>query len=192
MLFAALLTRSQSVLKLAHFGNVSSARLDIAPFLTSLARSGLWERIEFHVYGSDWTGKLRTLRDVTIAFHELRPWSEVAEIASTYDLAIVIGNRDPKQLPSKAVWYLQLPVPRLAIVEDPAADALAEYIADKKGWMILPADADRPAAKIYRHYSRMWSRDDLAAPLTESWERVADDLALFIKGVLGPEVPSDV
>jgi hypothetical protein len=180
--------RPGSVLKLAHFGNISSARIDIVPFLASLARSGVWERIELHVYGSDWTGTLSEGRDVTVVFHQLQPWSDIIRLAVEYDLAIVIGNSDPKQLPSKAVFYLQLPIPRLAVVENPQADALAAYVADKMGWIVLPADANDPAVRIRRHLSRTWSDDDLAPPPSESWGEVSGEVARFVKRVLTPDL----
>jgi len=183
--------RSESVLRIAHFGNVSSARLDVVPFLVSLARAGVWERVELHVFGSDWTGTLRDARDVTVVFHESRPWPEIVREARGYDVAMVIGNRDPQQLPSKAIVYLQLPIPRLAVVQDLQTDALAEYVADKKGWIALRADTGDAAARIDRHVSRTWTTDDLAAPPTESWEQVSESVARFVWHVLAPHVLAD-
>jgi hypothetical protein len=178
----------ESMLKIAHFGNLSSARLDIIPFLTSLARSGLWKRIELHVYGSDWTGTLSRARDVTIVLHEPHPWAEIVALAAAYDLALVIGNRDPKQLPSKAIVYLQLPIPRLAVVQNTQADALARYVADKKAWLALRENASDAAELVKQHVLREWSAEELAPPLTESWDLVSAEVARFLKQVLDPAV----
>jgi len=177
-------SHSGSVLRLVHFGDLSSARLDIVPFLTSLDRAGVWEQVEFHQYGSDWTGKLSETGAVRAVFHEPRAWEEIIRIASNYDLAIVVGNRDWKQLPSKAVAYLQLPVPRLAVVGDAETDALANYVKDKAAWLTLNAGANDAARQIEGHLSRRWSVGDLTPPVTESWERISEDVADFVYGVL--------
>jgi hypothetical protein len=173
------------VLRLAHFGDLSSARLDVGPVLERLAARGPWRAVELHQHGSDWTGELRRLRGVAVAFHEPRPWREVVALAGRYDLALVVGNRDPSQLPSKAIAYLQLPVPRLAVVERIPGDALAEYVAGRAGWATLPAAAEDPAALVERHVRRRWTPAELAAPEAESWEHVGDAVARFVLGVTG-------
>jgi hypothetical protein len=179
-------------LRIAHFGNVSSARLDIVPFLDSLSRSGLWDGVELHVFGSDWTGSLNDFADGDVVFHELRPWPEIVGTAGEYDLAMAIGNRDPQQLPSKAVAYLQLPIPRLAVVESPEEDALAQYVADKDGWLTLHANDDAAPAEVARHLSRTWTAGELAAPPSESWEEVADTIARFVCDALEQHLAADV
>jgi hypothetical protein len=179
-------------LKLAHFGNISSARLDIVPFLSSLSRSGPWDGVELHVFGSDWTGSLNDLDDADVVFHELRPWAEIVRTAGEYDLAVVFGNRDPQQLPSKAVAYLQLPIPRLAVVASLDGDALAEYVVDKDGWLTVRADDREAATEVARHLSRTWTAGELAAPSRESWEEVADTIARFVSEALQPRVEADV
>jgi hypothetical protein len=181
-----------SRVRIAHFGNISSARLDVLPFLGALSRSGLWDRVELHVFGSDWTGSLIGFANVDVVFHELRPWPVIVRTAVEYDLAMVIGNRDPQQLPSKAVAYLQLPIPRLAVVESLDEDALAQYVADKEGWLTLRADDGAAASKVARHASRTWTADELAAPSSESWEEVADTIARFVSEALEPCVAADV
>lgn len=181
----------QSVLKIGYFGNLSSVRLNIIPFFTSLARSGFWERIELHVYGSDWTGTLSEARDVTVVLHEPHPWAEIVALAPAYDLALVIGNRDPKQLPSKAIVYLQLPIPRLAVVQDTRADALARYVADKKGWLALCGNASDVAERVKQHLSRRLSTEELVPPPTESWDQVSAEVANFINQVLDSAVAAE-
>jgi hypothetical protein len=184
-------------LRLAHFGDISSDRLNIESFLKRLARSGLWSEIEFHQYGSDWTGTLKAQREVKVVFHEPRQWAEIVRLARAYDLAVVLGNRDPTLLPSKAVAYLQLPIPRLALVKDGVIDALTQYVAAQPGWIVLDAHDvgadDAEAAKtIHDHVSRGWTTAELAPPAAESWDHVAKEVAQFLRRVLNirvPEVP---
>jgi hypothetical protein len=180
---------SSKRLRLAHFGAIYTARLNIDPLLKRLARSQMWDEIEFHQFGSDWTGALKAQRDVRVVFHEPRPWPEVIRVATEYDLAVVIGNRDRTTLPSKAVEYLQLPIPRLAIVEDDGVDSLASYVADKPGWVVIRADETSPDALIEMHLSREWTDSELAPPSSECWDHVAEEIARFVLRALniGPQ-----
>jgi hypothetical protein len=178
-----------SHLRLAHFGDISSVRVRIASFLERLARTGSWSEIEFHQYGTDWTGALGGLRDVRVMVHERRPWSEIVSAADQYDLAIVVGNRDPAQLPSKAVAYLQLPIPRLALIGDGTDDALAQYVADKPGWIVLHVNGADGADKIRTHLSREWTAAELAPPATESWDEVTTEIRRFLDAVLNCRTP---
>jgi hypothetical protein len=167
-------------LRLVHFGALYVARLNFRPFLHRLAQSGRWDRVEFHQFGSDWTGVLQAQRDVQVEFHEPREWADVVQAAADYDLAVVIGNRDATTLPSKAVEYLQLPIPRLALVEHERGDALADYVADKPGWLTLSVDRPDAAAAIDAHVSRQWGADELAPPRAERWDAVGEEIAAFV------------
>jgi hypothetical protein len=178
-----------SRLRLAHFGDISSVRVRIASFLERLARTGWWSEIEFHQYGTDWTGTLGALEDVRVVFYERRPWSEIVSAAHNYDLAIVVGNRDPAQLPSKAVAYLQLPIPRLALIGDGTDDALAQYVADKPGWIVVHVDGADGAEKIRAHLSRRWTAAELVPPATESWDEVTTEVLRFLDAVLNSRTP---
>jgi hypothetical protein len=178
-----------SRLRLAHFGDISSVRIRIASFLERLARTGSWSAIEFHQYGRDWTGALGALRDVRVMFYERRPWSEIVSAADKYDLAIVVGNRNPAQLPSKAVAYLQLPIPRLALIGDGTDDALAQYVADKPGWIVVHVDRADGADRIRTHLSREWTAAELAPPATESWDEVTTEIRGFLDAVLNCRTP---
>lgn len=169
---------SERILRLAHFGDVYVARLDVIPFLERLARGG-WDDIELHQYGSDWTGVLAAQTFVKVVFHEPRPWAEVVDGAHAYDAALVIGNRDPTQLPSKAVAYLQLPIPRVALVADERHDALAGYVRDKPGWLVVETHAADTSRHVRSQVEREWDPRELAAPDGEAWESVARDIADF-------------
>jgi hypothetical protein len=180
-------TRSReddSVLRLAHFGDIYAARLETVRFLASLARDGGWNQIELHQYGSDWTGQLRAQDAVTVIFHEPRPWPEIVEAAVAFDLAVVIGNHDPRTLPSKAVEYLQLPIPRLALVGDDQRDALAQYVADKQGWLVLRVEGSGSAKAIRDHLEHSWSRAELMPPDEERWDRVGAEVVRFFLQVI--------
>jgi hypothetical protein len=173
-------TTLDSALTIAHFGDLSSARVDVEPFLAALSRNPRWREVEFHQFGADWTGVLSRQNHVRVVFHRPRPWAEVIALAASYDLAVVIGNRDPKQLPSKAIAYLQLPIPRAAVVDHGPADALRLYVADKEGWLVVPASGEDAADLIEHHISRGWTAAELAPPDSERWERVSREIADFV------------
>ena len=176
---AALPRREDRVLRIAHFGMFNSVRLDPRPLLRTLAGSGYWERVELIQFGDDFAGFLDGMPPgVEVERNPTYPWPEVLERARSFDLALVVGNVNAAQLPSKAVQYLTLPIPRLAMAEP--GDALSTYVADKPGWLTLgPADPAAPQA-IDAFLSRGWDATGLAAPAAESWPEVADTIAGFI------------
>jgi hypothetical protein len=169
-------------LRIGHFGHLYAPRIDVRGFLGRLAASGRWTRVSFHQYGQDQNGSLRGLPDrVTVETHEPVPWPEVVRRAATdIDVAVVIGNNNSTQLPSKAVEYLTLPVPRLAITAPAARDALSEYVGTKPGWLTLAADDPDPATRVWNHVRREWAANELRPPAEESWERVAEHIAAFV------------
>jgi hypothetical protein len=168
-------------LRLAHFGNLYEPRLDPVPFLHALAVSGLWPVVEFHQFGFDWSSTLTGLQpNVKVTFHEPRRWAEIVGIAPQFDAAVVIGNRDPGQLPSKTVDYLQLPIPRLALVCERDGDAVAHYVAGKSGWLVVDGADTRVPAAVQQHVDRDWAPAALAPPSSERWERVAAEVGAFV------------
>jgi hypothetical protein len=169
-------------LRLAHFGHLYGARVDIEPFLAGLRSSGVWDAVELHVYGEDWGGVLhRVRRHVEVVLHEPLPWEDVIGVAGGYSAALAIGNHGGIQLPSKVIQYLTLPVPRLAVVEDPARDCAVSYLADKPGWLVCGAADARAAPRVHEHCSRGWAREELAAPAAESWPRVTATVGAFLE-----------
>jgi hypothetical protein len=86
-------------------------------------------------------------------------------------------------LPSKAISYLQLPIPRLALVSDGTADALTEYLADKSGWEVVCVTDPEGHDRIRRHLARTWTAEDLAPPEAEGWEHVVRDVRGFLEEV---------
>ncbi len=177
--------RDPTTLRLVHYGNLYAPRLDIAPLLSGLAACGRWRSIVVTQQGEDWTGVLRRL-PATVRVELRRPssWDTVISTAAAHDVAIVLGNRNPAQLPSKAVQYLSLPIPRLAIVGDHPDDALRAYVRDKPGWLTLGWDIAAPAAgaAVAAHLARGWGQDELAPPPGESWEAVAAEVVEFTLG----------
>lgn len=172
-------TQRSRTLRLVHFGNLYTSRVAVVPLIARLAQSGRWDRVVVTQQGEDWTGVLRGLPpSVRVEFYRPGPWEEVVASACNHDLAIVVGNRNPAQLPSKAVQYLTLPIPRLAIVSGERADALTGYVQNKPGWLVLPADAptEIAASAVAAHVQRPWTISDLVAPAEESWEAVAGSL----------------
>jgi hypothetical protein len=170
-------------LRLVHYGNLYEPRLDIAGLLGRLVESGVWDSVVFTQQGDDWTGALRRLPPtVRVDIRKPVPWHDVVVSAPEHDLAVVVGNRNPAQLPSKAVQYLTLPIPRLAVVGHDSTDALADYVRDKPGWLTLPwdASADLAGRAVASHVGQRWSVERLAAPESESWEAVADTLARLL------------
>lgn len=163
-------------LRLVHYGNLYSSRLDVAPLLARLAGCGKWDSVVFTQQGNDWSGALRGLPAAArVEVGAQQSWEQVVAAAPQHDLAIVVGNRNPAQLPSKAVQYLTLPIPRVAIVSGDPSDALSAYVRDKPGWMILPwdASAEDAAGAVAAHVERAWTAEQLAPPAHESWEAVA-------------------
>ena len=171
--------RSDRTLRLVHYGSLYGPRLDVVPLLSRLAASGEWNSVVFTQQGDDWTGVLNHAPpNVRVEIGRQRPWDEVVATATQHDLAIVVGNHNPATLPSKAVQYLTLPIPRLAVVGGDPGNALTAYVRDKPGWMTLRWDApqDVAAAAVAAHVGRSWSRDELAPPPGESWDQVATAL----------------
>ena len=172
--------RAKRTLRLVHYGNLYGSRLDISPLIGQLATCGQWDSVVFTQQGEDWTGALRRMpADVRVEVRTQRPWDDVVVNATEHDLALVVGNRNPAQLPSKAVQYLTLPIPRLAVVGNEPSDALGEYVRDKPGWLTLSCDAPTDVAgqAVASHVERAWSAERLAPPASESWDAVAGMLA---------------
>ncbi len=171
-----------SVLRIAHFGMLSSYRLDIGPLLRNLSESGLWSRVVFAQFGDDFAGMLdQPPAGVEVERHPSYPWQQVLERAAEFDLALVVGNLNPDQLPSKAVQYSTLPVPRLAIAKGTPEDALAAYVDGKPGWLAVAPDDPGAARTIGEHLAQPWTAENLRPLPEEAWPTVADTVAGFVE-----------
>lgn len=173
-------------LTLAHFGTISPIRVDVVPLLAALQATGRWRAIEFVQYGDDYAGMLsRVPEGIAVERRPARPWEEIVARADEFDAAVVLGNQRGDLLPSKAVQYLTLPVPRIAVTNGEADDALAEYAAAHRGWTIAAERDPDVGGSIWEHLTRGWSAEDLAPPAGESWSAVAVEVASFIEGCVG-------
>jgi hypothetical protein len=171
-------------LRLAHFGHLHRARVDVAPFLAGLRASGRWEAVELHLYGEDWGGVLDGVRArVEVVAHAPLPWPEAVQEAHRYSAALAIGNHGGIQLPSKVIQYLTLPIPRLAVVADPARDCIVGYLADKPGWLVCAAGDAQAAPRVQAHCARSWAPRELQPPPGEAWPQVAAAVAAFLDDV---------
>jgi hypothetical protein len=171
-----------SVLKIAHFGMLSSYRLDLRPLLERLGSSKSWDRVVFAQFGDDFAGMLdQPLAGVEVEQHPSYPWEQVVQRAAEHDLVLVVGNLNPDQLPSKAVQYLTLPVPRLAVTDGSTEDTLAAYVRDKPGWLAIAAGDPDAAQLIEAHLAKRWSEESLSPLPGEAWPAVADSVADFVE-----------
>lgn len=180
-------------LRLVHYGSLPSQRVDPNRLLEVLVASRRWETIRLTQFGEDYVDTLaRAPGEVEIEWRAPLPWSEVIAAAGEFDLAIAIGNVLPGQLPSKAVQYMTLPIPRLAVTASRDGDSLAEYVREKPGW--AAAAWDDPAADrvVAEHLARDWSPAALAPPPEESWPAVAERIAGFVSARLtaAPDRPA--
>lgn len=168
-------------LRLAHYGMLSALRLDVSALLEALLRSGYWDSISFTQYGDDYAGMLsRVPAGVEVDRRSAQPWSEVLSAAGEFDLAVVVGNWLTGQLPSKAIQYMTLPVPRLALTQREHDDALADYVRGRPGWLALAIDDPEAGRRVRDHLERRWSAADLAPPAEEAWPAVAERIAGFV------------
>lgn len=178
-------------LRLVHYGNLYAPRLDVSAFLRMIGASGLWPRIEFTLYGQDWQDSLANAGPtVSVAIRPPLPWGSILADAHQHDVALVVGNRSPSQLPSKAIQYLTLPIPRAALVSGEPSDALTAYVSDKPGWITIPEGTDphRSALRLQAHAARFWSDSELAPPASESWQAVSERILAFVLAQSGRRV----
>lgn len=181
--------RQHGELRIGHFGNLYYPRVPLAPFLARLSQSGLWDSITFEQFGNDWNRTLdRVPADVRVWTHPPLPWEHVLERSRELDAALVVGNVDTAQMPSKVIEYLTLPIPRLALVAPPGVDAITDYVADKAGWLAVRADDPDVADAVHAHLQRRWTARDLAPPAGESWPAVAREIVDFLPRFLAPEL----
>ena len=183
--------RRPGSLRLAHFGKISPIRVDVVPLLAALRATGLWRTIEFVQFGDDYAGMLsRAPQGIEIKRRPARPWEEIVADAGEFDAAVVLGNQRGDLLPSKAVQYLTLPIPRIAVTNGEPGDALAAYAGAHRGWLIA-AEGDCDAGeRVRRHVERDWPAEDLAPPAEESWASVAVEVAAFIEDCVGGGQPA--
>jgi hypothetical protein len=175
-------------LRIVHYGMLSFVRVDVSRLLVALTESGRWKSISFTQFGDDHAGMLaRAPASVEVEYRAPMPWNEILADAPRYDLAIVVGNWLTGQLPSKAVQYMTLPIPRLALSERTDDDALAEYVSDRPAWLALPKDDPDAGGRVWKHLDRAWTEEELAPPPGEAWPAVAERIGAFVEDCVGAE-----
>jgi hypothetical protein len=182
--------RDPAALTLAHFGTLSRARVDIVPVLAELQRCGRWRAITFVQFGNDYEGMLeRAPEGVRVERQASRPWPEILARAGDFDAAVVLGNRRGYLLPSKAVQYLTLPIPRIAVTNGEPDDALAVFAGAHRGWTVASAGEPDAGEQVWEHLAREWTAEDLAPPAAESWPKVATQVAAFVESCVSGGEP---
>lgn len=169
-------------LRIGHLGILSRYRVDPVPMLLELAHSGNWDEIELIQYGEDFGAGLERLRDagVRVEHNESRPWAEVARRLPELDLMLVVAYPLPMLLPSKAIEYSAVPLPRMALTNPEAEDALRLFSAAHQGWLaVSPGEPDIPA-RVLAHVERDWSAAQLAPLPEDAWPAVASSVADFV------------
>ena len=178
-------------LRLAHFGSLSPVRVDVAPILAAALESGRWSTISFAQFGDDYVDMLNRLPDgVQVERHAARPWAEIAAVATEFDAAVVLGNQLGYLLASKAIQYLTLPSPRLAVTGGEPDDALADFAESQPGWLVVSADEGELAERLEEHVERDWSAAELAPPEAEAWPGVAAEVGAFVERCVSGETAS--
>lgn len=174
-------SRASGELHLAHYGSIYGRRVNFYGVFQRLAESGLWRKITLHQHGADWESALTPLEQwIDVKHVSPITWAEVVASAHMFDAAIVIGWRNPGQMPSKAVQYLTLPIPRVAMVTSDTDDSLAAYLADKSGWAVVDDASVAVGQTVADLISKKWTEAELAAPESESWEHVERLLGAFV------------
>jgi hypothetical protein len=166
-------------LRLVQFGSVYEVRLPIGPWLSRLRRAAGCKAVLFANYGYVNRPELLQSTDpaVIMESHDPVEWPRACEIAQGFDAAVVIGNQNPAQLPSKAVQYLTLPIPRIAVTPGPHSD-LAAFAAERPGFIAVDIDSAEDIARALAHLRRAWS-SELTPPPGDSWDAVAGEIAGF-------------
>lgn len=173
---------TRSVLRLAHFGVLYAARLDITPFLARLQQSGIWDSIRFDQYGGDPDGMLnRCPAGIEVVNHDAIPWPEVMAKTSEFDAVVVLGNELGELLPSKALQYLTLAVPRIAVTDTGRDDALTDFARDHSGWLAISPTEPEAGRQVEEHVFRDWTAAELEPPAADAWPAVAAELAAFVE-----------
>jgi len=178
--------RGDSRLRIAHFGILSASRIDPVPFLADLQDSGRWRSIVFSQFGDDFgVGLDRVPEGVRVEHHSPWPWQAVVEHASEFDAALVVAYPLPALLPSKAVEYSTLPLPRIALTNPDPDDALREHAKAHAGWLVLSNGEPDIGRRVWEHIERSWSTAELAPSREDAWPAVAAQIAEFVTACAG-------
>lgn len=138
-------------------------------------------RVRFANYGSVDRPDLLQADDpaVLIEVHEPVEWARACEIARGFDAAVVGANKNPAQLPSKAIQYLTLPVPRVAVTASSDPGELGAFAARRPGYIAVGVESPEDVPRLIGHLRRAWSDEELSPPPGDSWVAVAHQVVGF-------------
>jgi hypothetical protein len=170
-----------SELRLVQFGSVNSLRLPIGDWLSRLRVAAGLTKVRFANYGHvDRPELLRSLDPaVVVETHDPVDWGQACQIARAFDAALVVANRNPAQLPSKAVQYLTLPIPRIALTASRDRGELGAFASQRPAFIVVGEDSPEDVLRLMGHLRREWSDEELRSPAVDSWPQVARQVAGF-------------
>jgi hypothetical protein len=168
-------------LRLVQFGSVVHFKLPIGEWLSRLRRAAGLTSVRFASYGFVGSPELLHTRDpgVVVEIHDPVEWVHACEIARNFDAAVVVANRNPGELPSKAIQYLTLPIPRLAVAADSGRSELAAFAAEAPGFIAVGLDSQEDIPRLLTHLRRTWSDEELSPPARHSWAEVGREIVEF-------------
>ncbi len=163
-----------SELRLVQFGSVNSARLPIGDWLSRLRTAAGLTRVRFANYGHVDRPELLRSRDpaVVVETHAPVDWGRACQIARAFDAALVVANRNPAQLPSKAVQYLTLPIQRIALTASSDRGELGAFASQRPAFIAVGVDSPEDIPRLMGHLRREWSDEELRPPAADSWPQV--------------------
>jgi hypothetical protein len=168
-------------LRLVHFGSINSRRVPIGEWLSALPGAAGIRRVRFANYGPVNHPELLQAEDPAVAVeaHDAVDWALACQIARTFDAAVVVGNADPAKLPSKAIQYLTLPVPRIALTFSGDGGELAAFATQRPGFVQAGLDSPDDIPRMIAHVRRAWSDEELSPSTGDSWAEVAREVVRF-------------
>ena len=116
---------------------------------------------------------------VAVEAHDAVDWARACQIARTFDAAVVVGNADPAKLPSKAIQYLTLPVPRIALTVSGDGGELTAFAAQRPGFVPAGVDSPEDIPSVIAHVRRAWSDEELRPSAGDSWAEVGREVVRF-------------
>ena len=170
-----------SELRLVQFGSVNSEKLPIGDWLSRLRAAAGFTRVRFANYGQVDRPELLRSRDpaVVVETHDPVDWGRACQIARASDAAVVVANRNPAELPSKAVQYLTLPIQRIALTASSDHGELGAFASQRPAFIAVGMDSPEDIPRLMAHLRREWSDEELRPPAADSWPLVAREVAGF-------------
>jgi hypothetical protein len=170
-----------SELRLVQFGSVNDSRLPIGDWLSTMREALGLTRVRFANYGHVDRPELVRTGDpaVVIEVHDPVDWGRARQLACSFDAAVVTANRYPGQLPSKAIQYLTLPVPRIALTSSSREDELGAFAAQAPGFLAVGIDSREDIRGLIARLRRPWSHRELRPPPGDSWAEVGREIVQF-------------